>query len=87
MNALIKRSTRQFEVSFTDGSNVNAHYTGKNPLSLAEIEKLSVNDDAEFAHALMEDVDGLLDLGLGHSIYFHPNRGDRTSKGIVLRVR
>ena len=41
----------------------------------------------EFIFAAQEDVDSVLDLRNGQSMYFSPNRDDAESKGIIKRVR
>lgn len=87
MEKIAKQSKRQFMVCFTECAVINTHYSGTRTLSLQDIEKMSVTDDAEVGHAMMEDIDAILDLIPGQSLYFQPNRDDKQSKGFILRVR
>lgn len=58
--------------------------------SLIDIVRYSMLDDHEWAHALNEDLDKVLDLGLMHSMYFFPNRDDNSPSrehAIIKRIR
>lgn len=43
-------------------------------------------NDYEYIYALQEEFDKILDMKEGDSLYFHPNRDDKNSKGIIIRV-
>jgi hypothetical protein len=40
----------------------------------------------EVFYALNEELDNLMDLQIGRTMYFQPNRDDKTSKGIIIRT-
>ncbi len=47
-----------------------------------------INDnEAEVYFALQDEIDLVLDLRQGDSMYFQPNRDDNNSKGIITRVK
>lgn len=50
------------------------------------IEMLFTESENEYIYALQEIIDDILDLKKGKSLYFQPNRDDKESKGILLRV-
>lgn len=57
--------------------------------SLIDIIRYSLVDDHEWAHALTDDLDSLMDLGLMHSMYFFPNRDDKSAfreHAIIKRI-
>lgn len=41
----------------------------------------------EYFYAMHDIVDKILDLKAGESMYFQPNRDDKTSKGIITRTK
>lgn len=42
---------------------------------------------AEIWYAMDDRLDEVLDLKVGESMYFQPNRDDKKSKGIIFRVK
>ena len=49
-------------------------------------ELLNEDDGTEVRYAVQEVTDELLDLRVNESMYFQPNRDDKDSKGIIVRV-
>jgi hypothetical protein len=43
------------------------------------------DNDYEYVYAIQEMADELLDLKIGESIYFKPNRDNELAKGIIIR--
>lgn len=58
--------------------------------SLIDIIRYSILDNHEWAHALNDQLDKVLDLGIMHSMYFYPNRDDNSpykEHAIIKRIR
>lgn len=58
--------------------------------SLIDILSYSMIEDHEWAHALTDQLDNVLDLGLMQSMYFFPNRDDKSpykEHAILKRIR
>lgn len=45
------------------------------------------NDDSELFYAMTEVIDEILDLNIGESLYFQPNRDRKNSEGLILRIK
>lgn len=60
--------------------NYHVYFSGSDKMpvahSLLDIIRYSIILDFEWAHALNEDLDKLMDLGLMQSMFFFPNRDD-----------
>lgn len=54
-------------------------------------DRLLVEDntgsECEFIYALQEEIGMVEALSVGEAEYFQPNRDDKTSKGIILRIK
>ena len=73
-------SKRKFRVVLIDGNSFH-----ENTISFDQlIGKLSSVD--EYFFAMQECIDSILDLKLNESMYFRPNRDDKNSKGIIMRI-
>lgn len=44
-------------------------------------------EDFEYKYAAQEVTDEILDLKVGESMYFQPNRDDKNSKGVIIRTQ
>lgn len=55
--------------------------------TIQEIITYSVQDDYEWAHALCEDIDKVLDLIIGQSMTFYPNRDNRDIRREVAIIK
>lgn len=51
------------------------------------ITDIENNRDGEVYFSLQEQFDKVLDLNFGESMYFQPNRDDKNSKAIIVRLR
>lgn len=58
-----------------------------NTCSLDYIFSGTRENDYEYIYALHEIADELLDMKLGESIYFKPNRDNDIAKGLITRIR
>lgn len=69
----------------------------KYKVAISDIADLSIEDvsfktltdgesDAEFIYSMRQIIDSILDLKVGESIYFHPDRDDESTHGIIRRV-
>ncbi|MBL4654165.1 MAG: hypothetical protein JKY53_15075 [Flavobacteriales bacterium] len=74
-------SKRKYEITTVE--------SGATDTIFREIDQIINSDDEgfEFEYALQGIIDQVLDLGLGHSMYFQPNRDNKDSQGIIVRVR
>lgn len=77
-NQLFNTSQRVYELYIVENGEAIK-------LKLA-IEMLFTESENEYIYALQEITDDILDLKKGKSMYFQPNRDDKESKGILLRV-
>ncbi|PCJ57317.1 MAG: hypothetical protein COA65_09670 [Rhodospirillaceae bacterium] len=74
-------SKRKYEITLVERGSTDTAYR-----EIGEI----INSDKEgfeFEYALQDIIDEVLDLGLGHSMYFQSNRDNTDSKGIIVRIR
>jgi hypothetical protein len=75
-------SKREYEITY----HLNGLATHKASIKLCKLEEL-IQEGSELVYAFNEVIDAVLDLNLGESMYFQPHRGDKTTKGIIVRVR
>lgn len=54
-----------------------------------ELEKLLTKDEeaTEVMYSLQDEIDSVLDLKKGESMFFRANRDNENCKGIILRIR
>jgi len=71
-------SQRKFDVAIL--SPQNSELLKRIPIS--EI----LTEDYEFCYALCDVIDDVLDLQVGGSMYFNPNRDNKAYRGIILRT-
>lgn len=75
-------SKREFQVAYYMVSLENYEFT------LSEFAaELHQNNCSELFYSLDEVIDQVLDLKVGDSMYFQPNRDIPTTKGIIVRTR
>ena len=72
----MKNSKRQFQL-FSSTELTQRVY---------DLEDLSNDDGSEILYALQEIIDEILDLKRGESMYFQPNRDNKESKGVIVRI-
>lgn len=72
-------SSRKYKVVISD--NVGISTEGVTLKSLLESD-----EEMEYIYAMREELDRILDLKIGESIYFQPNRDDKSTKGIIRRA-
>lgn len=75
-------TVREFDIVYHLGG-LAIHNTN---IKLTDLPEL-LNDGSELVYAFNEILDAVLDLKTGESIYFQPNRDDKNSKGIIVRVK
>lgn len=86
-------SNRCYEISYTEvTSNTTsmdtAHFTLDEIFyDVDEDIKRYKKSDGELMYAIRENIDSVLDLKLNETMYFQPNRDDKTTKGIILRTK
>lgn len=80
-NNNIHLSKRKYKVAMIDRDGATIEHL--------TVQKLLLQGDApyEYINALAENIDTILDMQIGFSMYFQPNRDDSTSKGIIVRVQ
>lgn len=44
------------------------------------------NDDFEYKYALADEIDKILSLSVGQTMYFMANRDNENSKGVIVRI-
>lgn len=57
--------------------------------TLQEMLNYSLTEDYEWAHAMMDILDDIMDLRIMEAMYFEPNRDDKNSRrelGIIKRI-
>lgn len=75
-------SKRKYTIAIADAEGLSLERISLNSL----IEKGRGNqNEYEYIYALTDILDSVLDLKVDESIYFQPNRDDKTSKGIIRR--
>ncbi len=83
--ATIKQIPTRREYSiFFSGSDVAVKHT------LLELVNYSLSDDYEWAHAIVDRLDDVLDLVIAQSMVFYPNRDDKDIRreiAIIKRIR
>lgn len=72
-------STRKYKVAISDNAGISIEGFILNTILHSE-------EDAEVLYAMREVIDQILDLYPGEPLYFHPNRDDKSTKGIIRRV-
>lgn len=76
-------SSRQYTLFLSSANKPVTH-------SLQDILHYSISEDYEWAHAICDKLDDLLDLRIAECMFFHPNRDDKDSRrehGIIKRIR
>jgi hypothetical protein len=79
-------SKRQYRCFFSE-TGPNGHPTDH---TIQSIIKYSEEDDYEWAHALVDQLDNVLDLSINESMIFYPNRDDKSiykDVAIIKRIR
>lgn len=76
-------SNREYKIIVCSSVNV-----AEASVSIDSLLHVPSNNDNlfEWEYALKDIADTVLDLKLGESMYFQPNRDDKTSKGIIFRI-
>lgn len=72
-------SRRLFQVIEVHGKRVDKH-------SSMSLDYILQDLNSELNYALQDIIDEVLDLKEGESLYFFPNRDDKLSKGIIVRL-
>ncbi len=72
-------SKREYELSIAE--------CGQTTVSRCRIDAVLEDDGFEYQYAMQYIIDDVLDLKLNESMYFQPNRDDKSSKGIILRIK
>lgn len=75
-------SKRTFEIVSTS-ENLNKNLDKV----IMTLDSIVYDDYSELGYALQEVIDEVLDLKVGESIYFTPNRDIKDSKGLILRIK
>ena len=73
--------TREYRLRFLDNGVFDSARINAKIL----LDETIVND-YEYIYALRDIINEVLDLKIGESMYFQPNRDNADSKGIILRV-
>lgn len=76
-------SKRSFEIFIAEAGT--SQVVTENIHSL--LDPKDFGDDYEYKYAAQEITDEILDLKVGESMYFQPNRDDKNSKGIIIRTK
>lgn len=71
-------SKREYRVLLVENGNDTSIYQS--------LKNILADDGAEVNYAMQEIIDSILDLKVGESLYFQPNRDDRNSKAIIFRL-
>lgn len=58
----------------------------KQSLTIYDLCSKDDDSDTEVKYALQDIGDKVLDMKIGDSLYFQPNRDDKKTKGIILRT-
>ena len=74
-------TTRKFQVVY----HLNGLAIHNHEFFLSQFQK-GINEDQELYYAMDEIIDAILDLNVGESLYFSPNRDCKTSKAIIVRL-
>jgi hypothetical protein len=72
-------SKRKYRVAISDAAGISIENITFKTL-------LNSSEDAEFIYAMRDILDKILDLKEYESIYFQPNRDDKSTHGIIRRV-
>lgn len=72
-------SARKYRIAISDSAGI-----GIEGITLETL--LNSKEDLEYLYAMRDIIDSVLDLKAGESMYFQPNRDDKNSSGIILRV-
>jgi len=75
-------SNRKFQVAICD----NASNIIVQTISIEELIHGPEDNLSEWEYALRDDIDAVLDLKVGESMYFQPNRDNAGTKGIIFRI-
>lgn len=72
-------SSRAYKIVIAEGGEVNT-------ISHTLEDLLDISNEFEYRYSILEDMDLVLDLKKGQSMYFKPNRGNKCAKGIIVRI-
>lgn len=72
-------SNRLYKVSFNSSDGIEVSTVSFSTL-------ISESDDRELIYSMQDVTDEILDLKIGDSMYFRPNRDDAQSKGLIVRI-
>lgn len=79
-------SLRSYAISIYDGNRGSmVKFKVIHSITFDEIY-LCKPESMEYIHALNEIIDSVMDLKVGKALYFQPNREDKNSKGIIVRL-
>ena len=73
-------SKRQYKIAMIENETATI-------IEKTTIENILTDDGFEYQYALQGEIDEILDLKLGESMYFQANRDDKNSKGVILRIK
>lgn len=73
-------SKRRYKIATSEGGVLLMHAT-----SIGEIV-FPLDNDAEVMYALNDQLDKVLDLKVGDTMYFQPIRDNKNTKGIITRI-
>lgn len=76
----MKDSSRWYKISVCDKDGVT--------IEKAPLQSISENNEhCELYNAINDQIDKVLDLKEGESMYIQPNRDNKESKGIIYRAK
>lgn len=81
-------SNRKFNVIVCSSDIGGSVLVSKLEIDVETLLHVPSNNDNlyEWEYSMKDIADTVLDLKLGESMYFQPNRDDKTSKGIIFRI-
>jgi spore coat polysaccharide biosynthesis protein SpsF (cytidylyltransferase family) len=72
-------SQREYKVAILDAGDMVIQHENLKTI-------LDPKNDFEYIYAIQEEIDKLLDLKVGESMYIQPIRDNNDTKGIILRT-